>query len=115
MKFAFLIYEDETNWVTMNPEQQEALIGQHMAYATALVEAGIMEGGAPLGPSPDAKLIKGGAVQDGPYADTKEQLGGFYVVDVADLDAALEWAKKIPLMNGSSVEVRPVPDYGDGG
>jgi hypothetical protein len=114
MKFAFLLYEDESRWAGMSEAERDALIGEHMAYSAALEKAGVMAGGAPLAPTPSAKLIKSGAVQDGPYADTKEQLGGFYMVDVESLEAALEWAHQCPLMAGSSLEVRPIPNYGDG-
>jgi hypothetical protein len=114
MKFAFLLYEDESRWGAMSEAERDALIGRHMAYSAALEKAGVMAGGAPLEPTPGAKLITNGTIQDGPYADTKEQLGGFYMVEVDSLDAALTWAHQCPLMEGSSLEVRPVPNYGDG-
>jgi len=113
MKFAFLIYEDESRWTAMSEADRDALLGRHMAYSAALEKAGVMAGGAPLEPSTSAKLIGNGAVQDGPYADTKEQLGGVYMVNVDSLQTALEWAHQCPLMEGSSLEVRPIPHYGD--
>ena len=112
MKYAFLLYEDETRWETMPDAEREGLIGQHMAYAKALVEAGVMVAGEPLEPTHSAKRITAGTVHDGPYADTKEQLGGFYVVDVESEDAAFHWARQCPLMDGGSLEVRPIPNYG---
>jgi hypothetical protein len=82
------------------------------AYGQALTEAGVMKGGLPLqGPAAGTVLRLDGSsrhVQDGPYADTKEQLGGFYIIDVADLDAALAWAARCPAASGGAVEVRPV-------
>ena len=82
------------------------------AYTRALQEAGVMVGGAALHPAGTATTVRlhGGRrdVQDGPYADTKEQLGGYYLVDVADLDAALEWAARNPAAAAGAVEVRPV-------
>lgn len=113
MKFAFLLYENEKSWDIMPETERDALIGRHMAYAAALEKAGVMAGGAPLEPTAGARLLNNGSVQDGPYADTKEQLGGIYMVDVDDEAAALAWARQCPLMNGSSLEIRPIPDYGD--
>ena len=82
------------------------------AYTRALQEAGVMVGGAVLHPAGTATTVRlrGGRrdVQDGPYADTKEELGGYYLVEVADLDAALEWAARNPAAAAGAVEVRPV-------
>jgi hypothetical protein len=82
------------------------------AYTRALIDAGILVGGEMLHPASTATTIRmsNGArdVQDGPYAATKEQLGGFYVIDVPDLDAALEWAARNPAASSGAVEVRPV-------
>src|SRR3954451_4025835 len=85
------------------------------AYTTAAIEAGVHLGGEGLQPSDTATTVKiqeGGdpIVSDGPFAETKEQLGGYYLLDCKDLDDALAWAKKIP-MTGGTVEVRPVMDY----
>lgn len=112
MKYAFLLYEDESRWETMAEAERMALIEQHMAYAGALVEAGKLSAGEPLEPTKTARTLKAGTVADGPYADSKEQLGGFYVVDVADEAEALEWARKCPLMEGGTLEIRTIPDYG---
>ncbi|WP_375550852.1 YciI family protein [Rhodophyticola porphyridii] len=82
------------------------------AYTRALVDAGILVGGEALHPSHTATTLRMAngqrEVQDGPYAATKEQLGGFYVIDVPDLDAALEWAARNPAASSGAVEVRPV-------
>ena len=82
------------------------------ADTRALVDAGILVGGEALHPSGTATTLRlsGGRreVQDGPYAATKEQLGGFYVIDVPDLDTALEWAARNPAASSGAVEVRPV-------
>lgn len=82
------------------------------AYTRALIEAGILVGGEALHPAHTATTLRMAdgrrAVQDGPYAATKEQLGGFYVIDVPDLDAALEWAARNPAAATGAVEVRPV-------
>lgn len=82
------------------------------AYTKALKEAGVMVGGNALHPSHAATTvrIRGGQrdLHDGPYADTKEHLGGYYIIDVPDLDAALEWAARNPAASSGAVEVRPV-------
>ncbi len=82
------------------------------AYTRALIEAGVLVGGEALHPSATATTLRvrdgGRDVQDGPYADTKEQLGGFYVIEVPDLDTALEWAARNPAASRGAVEVRPV-------
>lgn len=114
MKVAFLLYEDEARWDALSPSDQEALIGRHMAYVEALEKAGVMRGGAPLAPSSTAQRLKAGTVQDGPYADTKEQLGGFYTIEVETAEQAEHWARECPLMEGSVLEIRPIPDYGGG-
>ncbi len=86
-------------------------MGAWMAYAKALIDAGVLTGGTALQlPETATTLrIKDGKrlVQDGPFADTKEQLGGFFIINVADLDAALDWAARCPLAPGGVVEVRP--------
>lgn len=82
------------------------------AYTRALIDAGVMVGGAALKPSHAATTVRiaNGRrdLHDGPYAETKEQLGGFYIIDVPDLDAALEWAARNPAAATGAVEVRPI-------
>jgi hypothetical protein len=82
-----------------------------MPYMQAIKDAGIFKGGAGLEPSDTATTVrvKDGrrSVQDGPYADTKEQLGGFFIIDVPDLDTALDWAARYPAGPSGVVEVRP--------
>ncbi|UBF28243.1 YciI family protein [Kovacikia minuta CCNUW1] len=107
MKYAILVYETE---------QDSANRPMHMpaynAYSQALAEAGVIAGGAALQPSHTGTTIRlqNGQrnVQDGPYADTKEQLGGFFLIDVPDLDAALDWAARCPAASNCAVEVRPL-------
>jgi len=111
MKFALMIYESVDAFDARTGEDQGAYWGAWTAYADSLKHAGVMAGGSGLEPpSAGATVrIRDGerAVQDGPYADTKEQLGGFFIVDVPDLDAALEWAARCPSFPGGAVEVRP--------
>ncbi len=112
MQYLLMIYEPETAFEARTGKDQEAFWGAWTAYADALRHAGVMTGGKGLeAPSTGTTVIfRDGerTVQDGPYADTKEQLGGFFIIDVPDLDAALEWAGRCPAAWGGAVEVRPV-------
>jgi hypothetical protein len=112
MQYVLAIYESAEAFGARTGEEQPAYFGAWQAYADALRHAGVMAGGKGLEhPSTGTTVrFRNGerTVQDGPYADTKEQLGGFFIVDVPDLDAALEWAARAPLTRGGTVEVRPV-------
>ncbi len=95
-----------------DPEKAPKYWGAWTSYANAVAESGIMRGGAGLEKPETATVLslQNGKrhVQDGPYADTKEQLGGFFIVEVPHLDAALEWASKSPAMAKGRIEIRPV-------
>ena len=115
MKYLLTLFGDESRFADMTPEQ----LGENMrhwdAYTTAAIDAGVHLGGEGLQPSATATTVQiqesgDHIVSDGPFAETKEQLGGYYLLDCADLDEALAWAKRIP-MPGGTVEVRPVMDY----
>lgn len=112
MKFMLLLHDNEAAWLAMSEAEQGEVVAQHMAYSEALEKAGVMAGGEPLDAAASAKIVRGGAIQDGPYADTKEQLGGFYIIEAADMDAAIAWAKRCPISPIGAVEVRPIPSYG---
>ncbi len=107
MKYAILVYETEQDFAN-----RERHMPAYNAYSQALSEAGVITGGEALYPSHTASTVclKEGQrqVQDGPYADTKEQLGGFFLIDVPDLDSALDWAARCPAAGLCSVEVRPI-------
>lgn len=113
MKYTILIHESPAEFAQRNdPAQAGAYWGAYTAYGEALVKAGIMVGGGGLQPPHTATTVrlKDGVrvVEDGPFADTKEQLGGFYQIEVASLDEALEWAARCPAASfGGVVEVRP--------
>ncbi len=114
MTFALLIYEDAAGFAARTGPEQAAYWGAWTAYAQAVAAAGVMAGGKGLLPPSAATTVRvrdgDRQVQDGPFADTKEQLGGFFLLDVPDLDAALAWAARAPVVRGS-VEVRPaLPD-----
>lgn len=112
MKYTILIYENPAEFAARTGPDAEAYWGGWQAYTEALVTAGVMVGGNGLmPPSAGTTLrVRDGQrqVHDGPFADTKEQLGGYYVIEVADLDAALEWAARCPALPNGVVEVRPV-------
>ena len=112
VQFALLIYEPPEDFETRDTERGEAHIAAWRSYYRALVEAGVYVTGAPLQPDATGTTVrvKGGQrqVQDGPYADTKEQLGGFIILELPTLDAALEWAARCPTASTGAIEVRPV-------
>lgn len=118
MKYALLIIEDEKAIGKLDGSPAfMALVQEHMTISPQLVEQRIQYGGGGLASSQVATTVrrKGSTrtIHDGPFADTKEQLGGFYLIDVADLDAAIEVAKRIPLSDGGAIEIRPVMTAGE--
>lgn len=108
MDYVLLIHSDETAWAAMPPPAQAELLGAYAAYTRALVEAGVMRGGQRLMPAAGATLLRGDAVLDGPYAETKEQLGGFYMIEAPDHGTALDWARRCPGARHGTVELRAV-------
>jgi hypothetical protein len=112
MQYALLIYEDEAAYRDESGRAWQEIIAQHEAFAAELVAQGLLRGGAGLKTVDTATTVRkaGGqhTLHDGPFAESKEQLGGFYLIDVPDLDAALAWARKLPLAGDGAVEVRPV-------
>ena len=116
MKYALLIYSDETHWERMTEAGRGEMLGRFSALTEDLKRRGQYVLGAPLDATTTASTVKlregRTLVTDGPFAETKEQLGGFYVVDVPDLDAALAIAGRIPSVDVGSIEVRPIPAYG---
>ena len=112
MKYILLIYGDERRWQTMAQADMQRIYEDHKAYGEALTKAGVIRGGAELKPVTTATSVRftGGkpTTVDGPFAETKEQLGGYYVIDVDNLEQALAWAEKMPGMTDGTVEVRPL-------
>ena len=115
MNFSMLIYESPAAFALRSePDaaRREAYMSAWPRYTKALQDAGVFVTGSGL-QLPDTAttltLLENGEhrVQDGPYADTKEHLGGFYIINVPDLDTALDWASRIPAVPGSVIEVRP--------
>ena len=112
MEYLMMFYESPEDFARRDGPQAQAQFGSWLAYIGAMKEAGVMRAGNGLqGPMTGTSLrIRGDKrqVQDGPFADTKEQLGGYVLLDVADLDAALEWAARAPCAATGGVELRPL-------
>jgi hypothetical protein len=111
MKYLVLAYESPAAFRSRSSENQNEYMGAWRAYAEALRHAGIMDSGKGLEPPATGTTLRlrngERVVQDGPYADTKEQLGGFFIIDVPDVETALDWASRCPAATDGAVEVRP--------
>jgi hypothetical protein len=114
MKYLLMAYVNEAAWPSMTKAQQEQGIAAYAAFTEAMKKAGVMTGSNRLQPSSAATTVRAAngksQVLDGPYADSKEQLGGYFLIDVPDLDAAISWAARCPATGHGVVEVRPVWD-----
>ena len=114
MQYLILIYGDEQRFAQLasDPAAQKALYAAYSAYSAEMRAAGVLRGGAELKPTHTATTVRvrqGKPITtDGPFAETKEQLGGYYLIDVPNLDEAVKWAAQCPAANGGSVEVRPL-------
>ena len=112
MQYILLLYAEERFWSTMTKAQQEQGTAAYTAYTEALGAAGVLKGGTRLQPTLAATTVRiadgKSQVLDGPYADSKEQLGGFHIIEAPDLDAAISWASRSPTALHGVVEVRPV-------
>lgn len=111
MKYMMLIHHDE---IALNAADQRQLWSDYAAFNEALAKAAGAETGVRLQPSTAATTVRTGAgntdIVDGPYADTKEQLAGYFFIDAPDLDGAIAWAKRCPSSRYGSIEIRPVVD-----
>lgn len=112
MQYMILIYGDETIYRDMSEAQMGRLMSDFGSYSKALVDAGVMRGGSELAPVHATTTVRqrGGKLvcTDGPFAETKEQLGGYYLIDCANLDEAIAWAGKCPAADTGSIEIRPL-------
>lgn len=112
MQYLLALYVDESGWGKMTPEQQQQGTASYMAYTEALKAAGALVNSNRLRPSATATTLRtaNGKTQvlDGPFAESKEQLAGYYLIDVADLDAAMSWAGRCPAAQHGIVEVRAI-------
>src|ERR671926_95489 len=110
-----IIFNDESQYANATPEDIGAIFAEHGAFGEAAREAGVFVDGDGLQPVATATTVRvrdgERLLTDGPYAETKEQLGGYYLLACKDLDDALNWAARIPEAKTGSIEVRPVMDY----
>lgn len=115
MKYMLLLRGDEGQWADTPPEELAAQMTQWEVYTDELTKAGAFVSGEGLQPSPTSTTLRvedgERILTDGPFAETKEQIGGFYVIDCKDLDEAIEWAAKTPTAQRGSIEIRPIIDY----
>src|SRR4029077_9953409 len=114
MRYALLICPDESAMAAFSPAEAEASMAKYAAFGEEMTKRGVLTGGERLRPTTDATTVqvRNGEVltSDGPFAETKEQIGGFYLVDAKDLDEAIEVASKIPGAKHGTIEVRPIWD-----
>ena len=110
MQYMLLIRSSEEDMKLASREDMEKMFGAYQAYTKAMIDAGVMKHGAPLQTAATTVRVRGGQNQvlDGPYAEAKEQLGGYYMIDVPTLDDALAWAARCPGAAFGSIEVRPI-------
>jgi hypothetical protein len=112
MQYMLMTYVQEDGWSRLTKAEQEQGVAAYMAYTEALTKAGVLTGSNRLGPSSAATTVRMAngkpQVLDGPYADSKEQFGGYFIIDVPDIDAAISWAARCPASGHGVVEVRPL-------
>lgn len=115
MRYLLMIYTNEAEDAKATPEEQETILNEYYAYSKELTDSGKNLGGEALLPTHTATTVRvrdGKTItSDGPFAETKEQLGGYYIVEAENLDEAIHWAAKIPGARHGSVEVRPVMEF----
>jgi hypothetical protein len=115
MKYLLTIYTDESDSDTATPEDVRGIMAAYEAFGREASEAGVLLGGEGLQPTATATTVRvrdgEPMLTDGPFAEAREQLGGYYLLDCRDLDEAIGWAAKIPGAQRGAVEVRPVMDY----
>ena len=113
MKFLLLLYDDATAIGALPPEQRRAMVDEHISFAADLRQRDAYVYGDPLDDPATARTIHfdgdGAMVTDGPFLETKEALGGFYVIEAASLDDALALARDVPRSPGLVAELRPIP------
>jgi hypothetical protein len=115
MRYLCLIYENEQAWATMPKEKADAIFGEYFAFTEGIKQSGQYVGGEALQPTATATTVRvrngNVATTDGPFAETKEQLGGYYLIEARDLNEAIQVAAKIPGSREGSVEIRPIVDF----
>ena len=116
MRYLLLIYHSEADNASRTAEEQQTQIQEYWAFTQEVQAKGILEGGEALQSTAAATTVRvqnGKTVTtDGPFAETKEQLGGYYLLNCENLDQAIEYAAKIPDAKGGSIEIRPIMEFG---
>lgn len=119
MQYLALIYADDAVWEAAPEEERAAMYAQYGAFAEQARAAGVMTGGDELAPTSAATTVRVRSgetvVTDGPYAEVKEALGGYFLLECPDIDTAVEWAARIPGAQTGAIEVRPVQIDGEEG
>jgi hypothetical protein len=114
MKYLCLIYSNETLWANMPKAEADKVYGEYMAFTEDIRRSGHYIDGNPLQPTRSATTIRSrngnASTTDGPFAETKEQLGGYYLIEARDLNDAIQVASRIPSVRVGSIEVRPIAD-----
>ena len=117
MRYLCLIYENEKSYTTMPKEQSDPVMAEYGAFTQGIKDSGHYIGGNALQPTPSATTlrVRNGKVSttDGPFAETKEQLGGYYLINAKDLNDAIQVASKIPSAKFGSIEVRPIQEFNE--
>lgn len=112
MQYMFMLYAQETGWAKLTEAEQEQGMAAYMAYNETLKKAGVFKAASRLQPISTATTVRAvngkSQVLDGPYVDSKEQFGGYYIIEAPDLDAAISWAARCPGANHGVIEVRPL-------
>jgi hypothetical protein len=112
MQYLLMLYANEAGWDKMTQAEQQQGLAAYKAFTEALTKAGVLRGKnrlQPISAATTVRLVDGKSqVLDGPYIDSKEQLGGYYLIDVPDLDAAISWAARCPGASHGIVELRPI-------
>ena len=115
MRYLCLIYDDESKWGTMPKEQADAMMGEYFAFTEGVKKSGHYVGGEALQPTQTATTVRvrQGKISttDGPFAETKEALGGYYLINAKDLNDAIQVAAKIPSARIGTVEIRPIQEF----
>ena len=118
MRYLLLIYADESQYAGMSEPELQADMAKWWEYDSAIKGAGAASAGEALQPTTTGTTVRvrdgKTLTTDGPFAETKEQLGGYYVLDVENLDAAIEWAHKCPGAQYGSIELRPIQEFEQG-
>ena len=115
MQYLLMIYTSEQQDAQRSPAEQEANMGEYFAFTNEVRQAGVMFAGEALHPTTSATTVRvrNGQISstDGPFAETKEQLGGYYLLNCENLDEAIQWAAKIPGARDGSIEIRPIWEF----